>query len=545
MKKNFLPFKLFSLSVLLLMAGHHQVQAQGKGKNPRPNIILILADDMGYSDIGCFGSEISTPNLDQLAEQGMRMTQFYNASRCCPSRASLLTGLYQHEAGIGDMVGNFGYPGYEGYLNHQCITLGEALKINGYNTYMAGKWHVGGEPENWPRKRGFDRYFGLIDGASNYFKLVPYRNNQPAPRMALDDQLYTPPDTGFYMTDAITDHALSYLEENKSKKEPFFLYLAFTAPHWPLNALPADIAKYKGKYMQGWEPIREKRFKKMQKLGILDTSVKLSPVDKRSPNWATLSQKDKEMWDLRMAVYAAMIDRLDQNVGRVIRKLKELHLDDNTLIIFLSDNGGCHEQIKNQGNYIHTKGITGNPDSFDSYEYPWANASNTPFRLYKHWVHEGGISTPFIAWYPSMIKAGNINKTTAHIIDIMPTLLDFAKGNYPKQFKSKDIKPMEGTSLLPLLEGGKIFRKNPLFWEHEGNRAVREGKWKLVSLYDTKNDKFGPWELYDINADRSELNDLSRKHPDKVVEMVKKYDSWAERIGVVSREKMKRGREKD
>jgi arylsulfatase len=529
--KNKIQF--FGLSALSVIPNIQKIDAQN---NSKPNILLILADDMGYSDLGCFGSEIATPNLDQLAKEGIRMTQFYNTSRCCPTRASLLTGLYQHQTGIGHMVNNLNYPGYLGHLNSQCVTMAEALKENGYNTYMSGKWHIGGAPEYWPRKRGFDRFFGLIDGASNYFKLIPYRNNQNAPRMAVDDSLYTPPAQGFYMTDAITDNAVKFLEEEKPKNEPFFLYLAFTAPHWPLHALPEDIAKYSGKYMKGWDILRNERYKKLSKLGIIDTTkIKLSPRDENSIAWDKLTQQEKEMWDLRMAVYAAMIDRMDQNIGRVLKKLEEMGEKDNTLIVFLSDNGGSHEPIKNFQNYVRMPGETGTPESLDSYEYNWANLSNTPFRLFKHWVHEGGISTPFIAWNPKLIKP-SINNEVAHITDLMPTFIETCNGKYPKTYKGNIILPMEGTSLLPAFEGKKIKRKNPIFFEHQGNRAVRDGKWKLVSKYDEDKKRFLKWELYNMESDRCELNDVSGVYPKITIKMIVQYEEWAKRAGVVSKE---------
>ena len=502
----------------------------------RPNIILILADDMGYSDIGCFGSEILTPNLDSLATRGVRMTQFYNASRSCPTRASLLTGLYQHQAGIGDMVADLGYPSYQGYLNNQCVTIAEALKSNGYNTYMSGKWHVGARPETRPRKRGFDRFFGIVDGGGSYFERIAYRIKQSVPLWMLDEKDYIPPDTGFYLTNAITDHAISFLNEESGKKEPFFLYLAFTAPHWPLHALPEDIAKYRGNYMKGWEVLRQERYQRMLKLGIIDSKAKLSPRDEKSPEWESLSLEEKMMWDLRMAVYAAMIDCMDQNIGRVLDQLKKMGEMDNTLILFLSDNGGCHEATKNQGNYIRTTGETGTRNSFDAYEIPWANASNTPFRMFKHWVHEGGISTPFIACFPEKLKAGKIVSFPGHITDIMPTLLDFAGGKYPESYNGNRILPMEGISLVSALEGKRLKRENPVFWEHEGNRAVREGDWKLVSAYDYAAKKFKTWELYDLKNDRSELNDMTGEFPEKTEKMIEEYNKWADRVGVVPRE---------
>lgn len=286
----------------------------------KPNIIIILADDMGYSDIGSFGSEIKTPNLDELAHGGLRMTQFYNTSRCCPTRASLLTGLYPHQAGVGQMVDNLGYPSYQGYLNKNSVTIAEALKGAGYRTLMAGKWHVGSKPENWPRKRGFDRYFGLIDGASSYFNINPYRPNQKL-TIALNDKPYIP-GAGFYATDAYTDYAIEFIKENNNQ-QPFFLYLAYTAPHWPLHALPVDIAKYKGKYLKGWDKLRRERYQRMLEMGIIDKNTRLSPRDEKVPEWDSLTDAQKEVWDEKMSVYAAMIDRMDQNIGRLRQHLKK------------------------------------------------------------------------------------------------------------------------------------------------------------------------------------------------------------------------------
>ena len=506
------------------------------GPQQQPNIILILADDMGYSDLGCFGSEIQTPNLDRMAEQGIRMLQFYNASRSCPTRASLLTGLYQHQAGIGDMVTDLGYPSYQGYLNNQCVTIAEALKYNGYNTYMSGKWHVGARPDVHPLKRGFDRYFGLIDGAGSYFERKAYRINQQTPTWMLEDTIFNPPDSGFYLTDAITDYAISVLDEEKSKEEPFFLYLAYTAPHWPLHALPEDIDKYRRKYMMGWDTLRQKRYEKMIEIGIIDSSAKLTPRHEMSMDWETLSVAEQEMWDLRMAVYAAMIDRLDQNIGRVLEEMKDIGESKNTLVIFLSDNGGCHERIKNRGNYLPTTAETGTRDSFDAYEYPWANVSNTPFRMFKHWVHEGGISTPFILYYPEKIEKDQIIHQPGHIIDIMPTLIDLAGGTYPKIYNGNETNPMEGISLVPVFNGKQIKRKRPLFWEHEGNRAIRSGDWKLVSEYDYSTKQFRKWELYNLSNDRSELIDLSEQNIKLKDKMIRQYEEWAERTGVISKD---------
>ncbi len=523
--------KYYSTGILILtalgFASGCSKREQKTSEAPKPNIILIMADDMGFSDLGCYGSSIHTPNLDTLAENGFRLTQFYNASRCCPTRASLLTGLYQHQAGIGDMVGDYGIPAYQGYLNRQCMTMAEVLKSAGYETYMSGKWHVGTDPEHWPRKRGFDRYFGLITGASSYYDLHPYRVNGPPAIMARDDERYYPPDSGYYMTDAFGENACKFIEEHKDRSDrPFFLYLAFTAPHWPLHAPEKEIDKYLGRYMIGWDSLRQERYERMRKMGIINTDWELSPRNDVVPPWDSILPDEKKMWDRRMAVYAAMIDRMDQNIGKVFTALREEDLDKNTLIIFIADNGGCHERIKNRGNYVHTSGITGHRDSFDSYQYNWANASNTPFRMFKHWVNEGGISSPFIAWYPDMIKGGTINTTNpAHIIDLMPTFIELSGATYPDEFNGQRIKALPGKSLVPLLKGEDTGERI-LFWEHEGNQALRKGDWKIVSTWNRKGE-FPDWKLYNLKEDRSEMHDLSDQYPGILHEMTALYDSLA------------------
>jgi arylsulfatase A-like enzyme len=519
----------------------NMVSAQSKkaaATDKRPNIIIILADDMGYSDIGCFGSETQTPNIDAMAKGGLRMTQFYNASRCCPTRASLLTGLYQHQVGVGDMMNTRAESAYQGYLNQNCVTIAEALKTGGYNTYMAGKWHVGQSPDHWPVKRGFDRYFGLIDGASSYFKpTMPYRPNQKL-TIALDDKEFTP-GPNWYSTNAYADYALKFIESNQGTNKPFFLYMAFTSPHWPIQALPEDIAKYKGKYMKGWDKLRAERLARQKAMGILAPDQQLSPRDNNVPEWDSLTPEQKEQFDTKMAVYAAMVDRMDQNIGRIRAKLKELHQDQNTVIMFLSDNGASNESIKGPGFtpavLEASKKDASDPTSFTSYESLGANVSDTPFRLFKHWEYEGGTATPFIAYYPGVIKPGSLVSQPAHIIDLMATCLDLAKTPYPKTYKGNTITPLEGISLVPVFKGETWKGHNGLFFEHEGNRAVRQGDWKLVS-----QKPLNKWELYNIKTDRSELNDVSAQHPDKVNELIAMYNEWATRAGVISFEKLGR-----
>ena len=491
----------------------------------RPNVLIIMADDMGFSDVGCYGSEIQTPNLDRLARGGLRFTQFYNTARCCPTRAALLTGLYPHQAGVGHMVEDRHFDGYRGRLNDRCVTIAEALRPAGYRTMMTGKWHVGERRPHWPVDRGFDRYFGLVSGGSNYWKLDQGRV------MAIDDRAITPADTeladDFYYTDAFTHYATKFLDEHaqRHRDKPFFLYLAYTAPHWPLHARPADIAKYQGKYLIGWDELRKRRHAKMVEQGLVDPKWPVTPRAPRAPAWENVPPEQKADWDLRMAVYAAQIDRMDQGIGQVVRKLEEQGQLDNTIILFLADNGGCAEIID--------RGEPGTPpgpkESFLSYGVGWANASNTPFRRFKHWVHEGGIATPLIAHWPAGIRSADRGKLThepGHVIDLMATCLDAAGAEYPKTHNGKETIPLEGRSLLPVLKTGKREGHEFIFWEHEGHRAVRQGKWKLVAQHGR------PWELYDLEADRTEMSDLAARQPEKVKELTGVWQTWADRSGV-------------
>lgn len=490
--------------------------AAAAAQRARPNILLIMADDMGFSDIGCYGSEIRTPNLDQLARKGLRFSQFYNTARCCPTRASLLTGLFPHQAGIGHMVENRGRPAYQGYLNDRCVTIGEVLQSAGYRTMIAGKWHVGENRPHWPVDRGFEQSHTLISGASSYFRLDAGR------KMAIGDREFTPPES-FYMTDWIADSAVRMIGQAPPGQQPYFCYAAFTAPHWPLHALPEDIARYRGKYRIGWDRLREERHRRLKELGLVRKDWPLTPRDSQVPAWKDLGEKEQEAWDLRMAVYAAQIDRLDQGIGRILAKVKERGEEENTLVLFLADNGGCAE-ILDRGK---AGAPAGSPDSYTSYGVGWANASNTPFRLYKHWVHEGGISTPLIASWPSVLrKEGKISHEVGHLVDLMATCVDAAGATYPKEFRGKPIPPMEGRSLVPVLRTGKRSPHPVLAWEHEGNRALRQGPWKLVSRYP------GQWELYNLEKDRTERNNLAAAHPAKAEELKKLYEQWAQRAGV-------------
>lgn len=497
-----------------------------------PNIIVVLADDLGYSDIGAYGGEIATPNLDSLAEQGLLFTQFYNAARCCPTRASLLTGLYPHQAGMGRMVSSVSSTPqsgpYQGFLTEDSPTMAEALRQAGYRTYMAGKWHVGEKPEHWPRQRGFDRYFGLISGASSYYEII---KDQPRVRqMVLDDELWEPPAEGFYMTDAITDYAARYIQDHatQNRAEPFFLYVAYTAPHWPLHALPEDIAKYSGRYDEGWGALRKERYDRMKALGLIDDRHILTPRPASIPTWEEVD--DKADWARRMEVYAAMIDRMDQGIGRILEVLEEAGEDQNTLVLFLSDNGGCAESIEGRQLHNHDAAI-GARGSYVAYKEPWANASNTPFRLYKQWTHEGGIGTPFIAYWPNGIqRPGRLTAQTGHVMDIMATALDLAGVSSTDSDQAPSPFLLEGKSLAPIFSGETRVGHEALFWEHFNNKAMRKGRWKIV--YDNRRTK--SWELFDLEADPTEVNNLADQQPERLQSMIGEWEAWAERVGVTA-----------
>ena len=501
----------------------------------RPNIVVMMADDMGFSDIGCYGSEIRTPNLDRLAARGVRFTQFCNTARCCPTRASLLTGLYAHQAGIGHMMEPKPFPAYAGDLGRRCVTIAEALRPAGYRTAMSGKWHVtpvNNSKHNWPLQRGFERYFGIIHGAASFFNPVS---------LTRDNEFIRPEGKDFYLTDAIAQNASQYVRDFAAKPDPFFLYVAFTSPHWPMHALESDVDRYKGRYREGWDTLREERLKRMVATGIVERRWGLTPRDSRVPAWA--EAPNKEWQQRRMEVYAAMIDRMDQGIGRILNALEETKALDNTLILFLSDNGGCAEELGPNSRGLHIPATTrdgrpvrvgnrpdimpGHDDDFQSYGLNWANASNTPFRLYKHWVHEGGISTPLIAHWPSRLKGpGRLSRDPGHLIDIMATCVDVAGLRYPQSHNGESITPLEGRSLAPVMLSGKREPHPHIFWEHEGNRAVRSGKWKLVSRHPDK------WELYDLEADRTEMHDLSRQHPGRATDLEQVYRGWADKVGV-------------
>ncbi|KAA5543769.1 sulfatase-like hydrolase/transferase [Roseiconus nitratireducens] len=523
----------FSICFLLLFTGTAFAQPPASPTNQptppggtaadRPNIVIVLVDDMGFSDIGCYGGEIDTPNLDQLAAGGLRFTQFCNSGRCCPTRASLMTGLHPHQVGIGHMTAPPGKPlgfegPYQGYLNDRCATLAQVLGSAGYHTLMTGKWHLGADrKECWPLQRGFDRYFGGLSGAFNYFHPEGDRGltegNQPVE-----------PDEDFYATDTLTDYAIRYIDQaTAADDEPFFLYLAYNAPHWPLNSKIKEFEKYRGQYRDGWEALMQTRKEKQDKIGLFEQPVEYAPHV--GPKWDSLPEKRRDDLDAIMAAYAGCIDSIDQNIGKLTNHLQANGQLDNTLMFFLSDNGACQEG----GNFGRgSEAMVRNPPGGTAgvrLGLCWANACNVPFRKYKHFVHEGGMCTPMIAHWPAGIapeRRGSFVRQLAYLPDFMATCIELSGGKYPQ-----DLPDPAGRSLLPLLQGSsEPIHTDPVFWEHEGNAAVRWGKWKLVREYQQ------PWELYDIQTDRSELNDLAQQHPEKVKQLDHLWRTWATETGV-------------
>lgn len=512
----------------------------------RPDVLIVLVDDMGYSDIGCYGGEVDTPNVDRLARGGVRFSQFYNTARCSPSRASLLTGLHPHQTGIGVLTNDDRPRGYPGTLNKRCVTIAEVLKAAGYATCLSGKWHLSSEMRRpgmaWPTRRGFDRFYGTLTGCGSFFQpgtLTRGEENVEHEALAAD----------YYYTDAITDEACGFLRQHAGagREQPFFLYVAYTAPHWPLHARPEDLAKYRGAFDAGWDVLRERRMARLRASGLLDASVALSDRDPTQPAWEDAAH---HAWQVRrMEAYAAQIDRMDQGVGRIFGELEALGRLANTLVLFLSDNGGSDEglplveleRFKQRTDILRTRTrdgrevrigndpgiVPGAEDTYASYGRAWANLSNAPFRYYKRWVHEGGISTPLVvSWPQGGLANGSVVRTPHQLTDLMPTILEATGAAYPAHHDGHDIHPVEGRSLLPSLRG----RASPdatLYWEHTGNAAIRHGRWKLVRDYPRD------WELYDIARDRTELDDLAESHPDVVRDLAARWQAWAERVGVI------------
>ena len=491
----------------------------------KPNIIVILADDMGFSDLGCYGSSIDTPHLDSLAANGLRFTDFHNAARCCPTRASLLTGLYPHQAGVGAMTEDEGKPGYRGKLNENSVTLAEVLKPAGYATLAAGKWHVGAGEGHLPTDRGFDRFWGSPGGGGFYFKGTMLDKKR---EIFSQDKMIEPPDD-LHVTDDFTDHAITFVTEAVTEqKKPFFLYLAHIAPHWPLQAKPEDIAKYKGRFDHGWDAERAARFAKQKSMGIIPQDAALSPRDPLAKPWDKLPEEKRKDLSHRMEIYAAQIDSIDQNLGKLIARLKELGQFENTLILFLSDNG-CSAEGGPGGFSNGKKGIPIGADlSHASAGVEWSNASNTPYRQHKMFTHQGGTVTPLIVHWPDGITAKNeLRRHTGHVIDIMPTLIEISGAKYPESVNGGSIKPPEGRSLIPVFTADPEDAPRELCWEHFGRKAVRSGHWKAV-----KNGK-SPWELYDLKDDPTEITDLAAGNPQLTEKLAAQWQSWAQRCNVL------------
>jgi arylsulfatase A-like enzyme len=519
----------------------------------RPNIIIILADDMGFSDVGCYGGEVLTPNIDSIAADGARMTQFYNTARCSPSRASLITGLHPHQTGIGILNYDDSPEGYAGTLNDRCVTIAEALKPAGYRSYMSGKWHMASDIHNpsdsWPTRRGFDEFYGTLEGAGSYFQPRTLTHDEENVEADADD-----PD--FYYTDAISDKAVDFVRRHRTDHDadPFFMYVGYTAPHWPLHARPEDVAKYDGRFAAGWDELREQRLRRQVEMGIISPDWPLTDRDPRVPAWDDV---DEQTWEAtRMAVYAAQIDRMDQGIGAILAELEHQGIADDTMVVFLSDNGGCAEEmpIETARDFVTTyvtfdaqtrdgrevqpgndpSIVPGGEDTYTTYGRSWANLSNAPFREYKHWIHEGGISAPFVVRWPARIPAG-VTRTQPHqLTDVMSTILDMTGVPYPSEHDGRAVTPEEGTSMLSTLVSGDVDPARTLYWEHEGNCGIRRGKHKLVRKY-AKD-----WELYDMESDRTELSNLAPDNPKLVVELADEYAVWAERCGVIPRRRVLR-----
>lgn len=507
--------------------------------DPPPNIVVILTDDLGFSDIASYGGEIETPHLDRLAGAGVRFSQFYVTPRCSPTRASLLTGLYSHEVGIGHLNQPWGRPGYLGELSREVPTLAELLQSVGYRTYMSGKWHLSHNPRperseqdvpsrlGWPRARGFDRVFGTIRGSGSFY--------DPASLVRDDDFIGV--DRGFFYTDAISDEAAGFVREHAaSKSGPFFLYLSYSSPHWPLHAAEEDVREYAGRFDAGWDVLRRERRQRLVELGLIDPGWELAPLEPRAVAWD--AEPHKAWQARRMETYAAMVDRMDRGIGRVLAAIEAAGAWDDTLIVFLSDNGGNAEEfqgINRLGRWLmpvpevaqrrfgdDPEVMPGGPDTFQTYGPGWSSLSNTPFRRGKHWAHEGGIATPLIVHWPAGlgVEPGSLIHAPGHVVDLVPTFLEVASLAYPTRFADRPSRPLRGESLVPLLLGRQRER-GPMYWAHEGNRGMRDGRFKLVS------DWPGDWELYDMKTDRTELYDLAEQQPQRVAEMARRYERFA------------------
>lgn len=478
--------RILTLTITILLASASLEAAE------RPNIVMIMADDLGFADLGCYGSEIRTPNLDALAEEGLRFSSFYNTAKCHSSRVSLLTGLYCDQAG--------------GASLSRGATFAEVLGKAGYSTSMVGKWHLNGQPTDF----GFERYWGHLSGATNFFTGDgTFRLN--GEKWEVPKMLNGKP---FYTTHAITDFALDFLDQATASDDPFLLYVAFNAPHYPLQAPEAAVRKYDGVYDDGWDKLRVERHQRQLESGLLPDRWKLSPRPDHIPAWNSLSEEEQQWEADRMEVFAAMVDLLDHNVGRLVAALEQKKLLDNTLILFCSDNGACpFERTRGRGLKPW------DPASYWTYDASWAHLGNTPFRLYKQNQHEGGISSPLIVHWPAGLKtaAGEVTRQPGHLIDLMATFVDLAGATYPSQVAERKIDPLQGKSLLPIFQGETREAHERLYFHFGADRALRQGPWKLVSA------KRGRWELYNMLSDRTETDDLASRHPKRVERMAKEW----------------------
>ncbi|WP_244952275.1 arylsulfatase [Roseimaritima ulvae] len=491
----------------------------------RPNVLLILADDLGYSDLGCYGSEIETPNLDRLAEGGLRFTQFYNTARCWPTRAALLTGYYAQTVRR-DIVPGV-RSGGRGVRQDWATLLPVHLKPLGYRSYHSGKWHIDG----MPIENGFDRSYLLKDQGRFFNPQVHWQDDERLPPVEKD--------SGYYATEAIGQHAIECLEEHHRQHadKPFFHYLAFTAPHFPLHALPQDIEKYKSIYRQGWEKVRQQRWAKIKQMGLLEGELSAVERDLGPPYafpdhleilgsgevnrpvpWDALTAEQQKFQADKMAIHAAMIDRMDQVIGKVLRQLEAMGQSDNTLVMFLSDNGSSAEiMVRADGH--DPQAPPGSAASYLCLGPGWSTTGNTPFRRHKTWTHEGGISTPLIASWPRGIQhSGAIRRQVGHVIDVLPTIVELAGGTLDVP-EAESVRPaLPGKSLVAVLQKDAPLQRDWLWWFHDGHKAIRVGKWKAVAAKD------GPWELYDLAADRAESNDLAESNPDRLRRLVQLWD---------------------
>lgn len=521
----------------------------------KPNVLLILADDMGFSDIGCYGSEIETPHIDRLAAAGVRFSQFYNTARCSPSRASLLTGLHPHQTGIGILTKDDRPHGYPGSLNDQCVTVAEILSAAGYATSLVGKWHLASNIRSandaWPTRRGFDHFYGTLAGSCSYYQPATLTRGEQNIEAEATDQ------ANYYYTDAISKEACTFIREKSQRDQPFFMYAAYTAPHWPLQATEETIAKFRGRYDEGWDVLRERRMQRLRATGLLANAVQAC---ERDPEEAAWEDTEHKAWEARrMEVYAAQLHQMDKGIGTILDTLEETGQLENTLIFFMSDNGACAEVLPLDGSAEAFKKrrpdlerlkprngsdlqvgnepaiVPGPEDTYASYGRAWANLSNTPFRLYKRWTHEGGISTPLIVHWPAgQLNNGSIVRAPFQLTDVLPTILEATQVAFLETDSDRNVPKCEGSSFLSDLRGGEA-TEHTLYWEHTGNAAVRRGRWKLVCEYPH------PWELYDMETDRAEMNNLAAREPEIVRELVAQWQDWANRVGVVPWDKVLAG----